>query len=84
VIGVYPPGFDHFPLGEAMNKNLTVKLGNCNHRRYLPRLMDMVTAGTVDPTAFITRRADPESAIEAYRSFDRREEGWLKTVLDVS
>jgi threonine dehydrogenase-like Zn-dependent dehydrogenase len=84
VIGVYPPGFDHFPLGEAMNKNLTVKLGNCNHRRYLPKLMDLVAAGTVDPSALITRRAEPESAIEAYRSFDRREEGWLKTVLDVS
>jgi threonine dehydrogenase-like Zn-dependent dehydrogenase len=84
VIGVYPPGFDHFPLGEAMNKNLTVKLGNCNHRRYVPRLLDMVAAGTVDAAAFITRRAEPESAIDAYRSFDRREDGWLKTVLDVS
>ncbi|MFC0438305.1 zinc-dependent alcohol dehydrogenase [Kutzneria buriramensis] len=84
VIGVYPPGFDHFPLGEAMNKNLTVKLGNCNHRRYVPKLLDMVAAGTVDPAKFITRRAEPESAIEAYRTFDRREEGWLKTVLDVS
>lgn len=83
VIGVYPPGFDTFPLGEAMNKNLTVKLGNCNHRRYLPGLLNMVAAGTVDPTAFITRRAEPEAAIEAYRAFDRREDGWLKTVLDV-
>lgn len=83
VIGVYPPGFDAFPLGEAMNKNLTVNLGNCNHRRYLPGLLNLVAAGTVDPTAFITRRAEPESAIEAYQTFDRREDGWLKTVLDV-
>ena len=66
VIGVYPPGFTAFPFGEAMNKNLTVKMGNCNRRRYLPRLLNMVAAGTVDPTAFITRRAEPESAIEAY------------------
>lgn len=83
VIGVYPPGFDAFPLGEAMNKNLTVKLGNCNHRRYVPGLLNMVAAGTVDPTAFITRRAEPQSAIAAYETFDRREDGWLKTVLDV-
>jgi threonine dehydrogenase-like Zn-dependent dehydrogenase len=84
VIGVYPPGFDVYPLGEAMNKNLTVKLGNCNHRRYLPGLLNLVAAGTVDPTAFITQRAEPESAIAAYETFDRREDGWLKTVLDVS
>ncbi|MCL2729737.1 MAG: hypothetical protein FWE15_06890 [Actinomycetia bacterium] len=27
-----------FPLGQAMNENLTLKLGNCNHRRYVPGL----------------------------------------------
>lgn len=26
----------------------------------------------------------PTSAIDAYRSFDLREDGWLKTVLDVA
>jgi threonine dehydrogenase-like Zn-dependent dehydrogenase len=84
VIGVYPAGFDSFPIGAAMNKNLTVKMGNCNHRRYLPGLLDLVVEGVVDPTAFITRHEPPVDAIEAYETFDRREEGWLKTVLDVA
>ncbi|WP_026923809.1 zinc-dependent alcohol dehydrogenase [Glycomyces arizonensis] len=84
VIGVYPPGFNSFPIGAAMNKNLTVKMGNCNHRRYLPGLLDLVVSGTVDPTAFITRHERPTDAIEAYETFDRREDGWLKTVLDVA
>ncbi len=84
VIGVYPQGFSSFPIGEAMNKNLSVNMGNCNHRRYLPKLLDLVVSGTVDPTAFITRHADPVNAIEAYEMFDRREDGWLKTVLDVA
>ncbi|SMC53522.1 zinc-dependent alcohol dehydrogenase [Lentzea albidocapillata] len=84
VIGVYPAGFDRFPIGEAMNKNLTLNMGNCNHRRYLPQLLDLVVSGTVDPTAFITRHKDPVDAIEAYKTFDRREDGWLKTVLDVA
>jgi threonine dehydrogenase-like Zn-dependent dehydrogenase len=61
-----------------------VNMGNCNHRRYLPRLLDLVVSGTVDPTAFITRREDPVNVIEAYETFDRREDGWLKTVLDVA
>ncbi|GAA1660036.1 zinc-dependent alcohol dehydrogenase [Glycomyces endophyticus] len=84
VIGVYPGGFSSFPIGDAMNKNLTVKMGNCNHRRYIPDLLDLVHTGTVDPTAFITRHEPPMSAIAAYESFDRREDGWLKTVLDVA
>ncbi|PWW53168.1 zinc-dependent alcohol dehydrogenase [Actinokineospora spheciospongiae] len=82
IIGVYPPGFDSFPIGEAMNSNLTVKMGNCNHRRYLPELLDLVVSGVVDPTTFITQHEEPTSAVEAYETFDRREEGWLKTVLD--
>lgn len=72
------------PAGAAMNKNLTLRMGNCNHRRYLPRLLDLVVSGVVDPTAFITRHERPTSAIDAYRSFDLREDGWLKTVLDVA
>jgi threonine dehydrogenase-like Zn-dependent dehydrogenase len=84
VIGVYPAGFGSFPIGDAMNKNLTVKMGNCNHRRYLPDLLDQVLTGTVDPTAFITRHEPPTDAIAAYEAFDRREDGWLKTVLDVA
>jgi threonine dehydrogenase-like Zn-dependent dehydrogenase len=84
VIGVYPPGFDRFPLGDAMNRNLTIKMGNCNHRRYVPGLLSLVASGAVDPLAFVTQHEAPANAIDAYEKFDRREEGWLKTVLDVS
>ncbi|HWD02113.1 MAG TPA: zinc-dependent alcohol dehydrogenase [Amycolatopsis sp.] len=84
VIGVYPPGFDAFPFGAAMNKNLTLHMGNCNHRRYLPGLLDLVRTGVVDPLEFVTRHEKPSAAIDAYEAFDRREDGWLKTVLDVA
>jgi threonine dehydrogenase-like Zn-dependent dehydrogenase len=84
VIGVYPPGFTGFPFGQAMNKNLTVHMGNCNHRRYLPKLLAMVGSGGFEPTAFITQHERPTAAVEAYESFDRRDEGWIKTVLDVA
>ncbi|MEU5870643.1 zinc-dependent alcohol dehydrogenase [Glycomyces sp. NPDC047369] len=84
VVGVYPAGFDRFPIGDAMNRNLTLKMGNCNHRRYIPGLLRLVATGTLDPTEFITRHEPPANAIEAYETFDRREDGWLKTVLDVA
>jgi threonine dehydrogenase-like Zn-dependent dehydrogenase len=84
IIGVYSPQFDAYPIGQAMNKNLTVRMGNCNHRRYIPRLLDLAATGLIDPAAFITQQEKPDSAIDAYQTFDRREEGWLKTVIDVS
>jgi threonine dehydrogenase-like Zn-dependent dehydrogenase len=84
IIGVYSPQLTHYPIGAAMNKNLTVRMGNCNHRAVTPPLVDLVAAGLFDPTPFITQQVGAEDALEAYRSFDRREEGWLKTVLSPS
>jgi threonine dehydrogenase-like Zn-dependent dehydrogenase len=83
IIGVYPPGFSSYPIGEAMNKNLTIRMGNCNHRRYLPHLISLVASGGIRPTDFITQVETPDTAIAAYETFDRREAGWLKTVLAV-
>ncbi|EWC64481.1 Threonine dehydrogenase and related Zn-dependent dehydrogenase [Actinokineospora spheciospongiae] len=42
-----------------MNSNLTVKMGNYNHGRYLPELLDLVVSGMVNPTAFITQHEKP-------------------------
>jgi threonine dehydrogenase-like Zn-dependent dehydrogenase len=81
IIGVYPEAARVFPIGEAMNKNLTVKMGNCNHRKYIPHLLDLVQSGIVDPTAILTQQERLESAIDAYEHFDRREAGWVKVEL---
>jgi threonine dehydrogenase-like Zn-dependent dehydrogenase len=84
IIGVYPPQMTSFPTGEAMNKNLTVKAGNCNRRRYVPRLLDLVRTGAVDPATVLTQDEPVTSALDAYATFDRRESGWTKVVLDPS
>ncbi|GAB3554617.1 zinc-dependent alcohol dehydrogenase [Arthrobacter tumbae] len=83
IIGVYPPQLTSFPIGQAMNKNLTIRMGNCNHKSVAPPLLDLVASGVFDPTRFITQHEEVPDAVDAYRTFDRREEGWLKTVLDV-
>ena len=54
IIGVYPPTQEAFPIGVAMNKNITVRMGNCNHRKYIPLLVDMVREGRVDPLLVLT------------------------------
>lgn len=81
IIGVYPPNDTFFPIGKALNKNITIRMGNCNHRKYIPHLIELVRNGSFDPTGLITRQEGLESAIDAYRAFDLRRPGWLKVEL---
>ncbi len=81
IVGVYPPTVNTFPIGMAMNKNLTINMGNCNHRKYLPELIRIVRSGVIDPSTVLTKQTSMISAIEAYECFDRRKAGWLKVEL---
>ena len=82
VIGVYPETARVFPIGKAMTKTLTINRGNCTHRRYLPMLVEKVLSGVVKPSRILTQDEPLVSAIEAYRHFDRREDGWIKVKLE--
>jgi threonine dehydrogenase-like Zn-dependent dehydrogenase len=84
IIGVYPPSFSSFPVGIVMNRNVTVKGGNCNHRRYLPRLVDWTRSGTIDPLKILTQRQPLTSALEAYKVFAQHRPGWVKVELEPS
>ncbi len=81
VIGVYPESMRFFPLGQAMMKNLTVRSGNCNHRKYIPTLMQIVSAGSIKPERIITQQQPIVSAIDAYRMFAEKKAGWMKVEL---
>lgn len=82
IIGVYPPTDRVFPIGKAMNKNLTIKMGNCNHRRYYATLIDLVRSGVIDPLEILTQVEPMQGAIQAYEAFDQRQPGWIKVELD--
>jgi threonine dehydrogenase-like Zn-dependent dehydrogenase len=81
IIGVYPPTMQYFPIGLAMNKNLRINAGNCNHRKYIPILLEKVKSGEVDPSKILTKEESLSSSIHAYESFDKREAGWMKVML---
>ncbi len=81
IIGVYPPAANSFPIGQAMNKNLSINAGNCNHRAYIPKLVEMVRIGLIDPIKVLTKVQPMMDVIEAYEHFDKREAGWIKTEL---
>lgn len=82
IVGVYPEAMRSFPLGRAMGMNLTVKMGNCSHRRYAERLLELVESGTVDPAKVLTQRRPLTEAVAAYESFDARLDGWIKVELE--
>ena len=81
IIGVYSE-VDSFPMGNAMEKNLTLTMGNCNHRRYIPHLLELVSSGSLNPAKILTQREPMTSVIEAYKAFDKRKPGWIKVKLE--
>jgi threonine dehydrogenase-like Zn-dependent dehydrogenase len=81
IVGVYPEAVRFFPIGTAMNKNLTLRMGNCNHRKYIPKLLRLLQSHAVDPTPFLARKTPLASAIDAYEEFDKRSPHWVKVEL---
>ncbi|HVT34927.1 MAG TPA: hypothetical protein VHE37_05065, partial [Nevskiaceae bacterium] len=64
-----------------MNKNLTLRMGNCHHRRYIPMLIELVRSGQIDPLQILTQVEPITDAIAAYQAFDQRKPGWIKVCL---
>jgi threonine dehydrogenase-like Zn-dependent dehydrogenase len=82
IIGVYPINDMVFPIGVAMNKNLTINAGNCNHRKYIPLLLEKVRTGALNPAKILTKEEPLTAALDAYRAFDQRAPGWIKVMLE--
>ena len=83
IIGVYTELLDVFPIGHAMGKNLTITMGNCNHRKYFPKLLDWVKNGQIDLLPFLTQHKPFTEIVECYKEFDLRKDGWLKVALKI-
>lgn len=81
IVGVYPQTAMVFPIGMAMNKCLTVRGANCSHRKYIPKLLQIIEDGKFRPSEVLTARDALENAITCYEHFDKREAGWVKVEL---
>lgn len=81
IIGVYGPPWNLVDVGSAMNKGLTIKAGQCDVKRYMPRLVEHIRKGRIDPKALITHRVPLEETAEMYRIFNARRDGVLKVAL---
>jgi len=81
IVGLYPPSAQRFPIGLAMGKNLTLNMGNCHHRKYIPRLIELILSKRLDPAKILTQIKPMVDAIAAFEAFNRRENGWIKVEL---
>jgi threonine dehydrogenase-like Zn-dependent dehydrogenase len=79
--GVYIGFLDKVPFGAAMNKGLTMKMGQTHVHRYLKPLLQKVEAGEIDPSFVITHRLRLDDAPGAYKTFRDKKDGCIKVVL---
>jgi threonine dehydrogenase-like Zn-dependent dehydrogenase len=79
--GVYGGVVDKMPMGAAFGKGLTMKMGQTHVHRYLPKLLDHIQNGDIDPTFIITHRLKLDEAPDAYKTFKERKDGCVKVVL---
>jgi threonine dehydrogenase-like Zn-dependent dehydrogenase len=81
IVGVYGPTFNAVPIGNAINKGLTLRMNQASVKRHLPRLIEHIRAGRVDPKQVITHRIPMEEVADAYHIFSSKLDGCIKTVL---
>jgi threonine dehydrogenase-like Zn-dependent dehydrogenase len=58
-----------------------LRMGQCNVKRYMPRLLEHIRAGRIDAKGIITHRFPLEGAADAYRTFEQKKDDCIKCVL---
>jgi threonine dehydrogenase-like Zn-dependent dehydrogenase len=81
IIGVYGPPYNVVPIGTAMNKGITMRMNQCNVKRYMPHLLEHIRAGRIDAKAIVTHRVPLEHARDAYELFEKKKDHCIKCVL---
>ncbi len=81
IVGVYGPTGNMVPIGNVVNKGITIRANQASVKRLLPRLIEHVQAGRIDPKALITHRVPLEDIADAYHTFSSKLDGCIKPVL---
>ena len=81
--GVYAGDADILPMKTLFDKQISIRMGQCNVKRWIDDLMPIVEdlsdpLGVMD---LMTHDAPLEDAPELYRTFQRKEDGCIKVVL---
>jgi threonine dehydrogenase-like Zn-dependent dehydrogenase len=82
IIGVYGGMADPLPMMTLFDKQVQIRMGQANVLRWVPEIMPLLLDG--DPLgveSFASHHLPLEAAPEAYASFQRKDDGYFKIVL---
>jgi len=79
--GVYGGLVDKIPMGQAMNKGLTFRMGQTHVNRWTDDLLRRIEDGQIDPSFVITHTASLEDGPEMYKVFRNKQDSCIKVVL---
>ncbi|MGV3704185.1 MAG: zinc-dependent alcohol dehydrogenase [Arcticibacter sp.] len=81
IVGVYGPTDNLVPIGNVVNKGITIRANQASVKRLLPRLIEHVQAGRLNPKGIITHRVPLEEAADAYHIFSAKLDNCIKPIL---
>lgn len=79
--GVYGGFADKFPLGQVMEKGLTIKTGQTHVQRYTKPLLELIEKDEIDTTFMISHREPLSQAADLYQKWHDEQDTYTKIVL---
>jgi threonine dehydrogenase-like Zn-dependent dehydrogenase len=82
IIGVYGGAIDPLPMMELFDKQIQIRMGQANVRRWVDEIMPLLMDG--DPLGaedFATHQVPLDQAPDAYEMFQKKDDGAIKVVL---
>lgn len=79
--GVYTGLVDKMPMGQAMNKGLTFRMGQTHVNRWTDDLLRRIDEGQIDPAFVITHTVGLEQGPHMYNVFRNKQDSCVKVVL---
>ncbi|MBD3885723.1 glutathione-dependent formaldehyde dehydrogenase [Phormidium tenue FACHB-886] len=81
IMGVYGGFIDKMPMGAAINKGLTFRMAQMFGQKYIPRLIDHVLQGDVDPSTVFTHRLPLSETKQGFELFKHKKDNCIKVML---
>ncbi|MEA1835123.1 zinc-dependent alcohol dehydrogenase [Methylobacterium durans] len=79
--GVYGGLVDKMPMGQLMNKGLTIRTGQTHVNRWTDDLLRRIQEGQIDPSFVITHTVGLDEGPEMYKVFRDKQDSCIKVVL---
>jgi threonine dehydrogenase-like Zn-dependent dehydrogenase len=81
IVGVYGGFLDKIPMGSAINRGLTLRMAQTPVQHYMPKLLQRIENGDIDPSFVITHTASLQDGPDLCATFRDKEDGCIKVIL---